>query len=38
MYQFLRAEDSMKVYLDNCCCNRPFDNHEQERDIGEVKM
>jgi len=28
---FLRAEDNMRVYLDNCCYNRPFDDQKQLR-------
>ena len=42
MYQFLGAEDNMKVYLDNCCYNRPFSDQKQlgftEGNIAEVKI
>ena len=26
MYKFWQGEDIVRVYLDNCCYNRPFDN------------
>ena len=25
-YKFWQGEDIVRVYLDNCCYNRPFDN------------
>jgi len=26
----------MKIYLDNCCCNRPYDDYTDDRTIAEV--